>query len=82
VQSSPQERYIRDVVAGVKKAGDTEAYDEIVSLFRDEIYAIAWRLTRCADDAQDILYKKFSCEHIEPFQVIVGILRSGHGSIA
>jgi len=58
VQSSPQERYIRDVVAGVK-AGDTEAYDEIVSLFRDEIYAIAWRLTRCADDAQDIVQEVF-----------------------
>ena len=58
MQSSPQERYIRDVVAGVK-AGDTEAYDEIVSLFRDEIYAIAWRLTRCADDAQDIVQEVF-----------------------
>ena len=53
-QSSPQDRYIRDLVARVK-AGDIEAYDEIVSLFRDEIYALAWRLTRCADDAQDIL---------------------------
>jgi RNA polymerase sigma-70 factor (ECF subfamily) len=45
---------VRDVLAG-----NREAFDEIVFLYSDQVYATAWQLTRNADDAMDVTQEVF-----------------------
>jgi RNA polymerase sigma-70 factor (ECF subfamily) len=45
---------IRDVLAG-----KTEAFDEIVFLYRNQVHSAAWQLTRNADDAMDVAQEVF-----------------------
>ncbi|MGI8906208.1 MAG: RNA polymerase sigma factor [Candidatus Sumerlaeaceae bacterium] len=40
-------------------AGNREAFDEIVFLYRDQVYATAWQLTRNTDDAMDVSQEVF-----------------------
>jgi RNA polymerase sigma-70 factor (ECF subfamily) len=58
-QEAPaHEAHIRECVRRVL-AGERDAFDEIVFLYRDEMYGVAWRLTRNADDALDVLQEIF-----------------------
>lgn len=40
-------------------AGNREAFDELVFLYRDQVYATAWQMTRNADDAMDVSQEVF-----------------------
>lgn len=40
-------------------AGNREAFDELVFLYRDQVYATAWQMTRNADDALDVSQEVF-----------------------
>lgn len=40
-------------------AGSRDAFDELVFLYRDQVYSAAWQLTRNADDALDITQEVF-----------------------
>ncbi len=57
-EGTHQEAYVRDCVKQVLN-GNQEAFDALVYLFRDEMYAVAWRLTRNVDDALDVLQEVF-----------------------
>src|SRR4051812_10610210 len=40
-------------------AGNREAFDEIVFLFRDQVYATTWHMTRNTEDALDVAQEVF-----------------------
>lgn len=40
-------------------AGSREAFDEIVFLYRDQVYATTWQLTRNSEDALDVAQEVF-----------------------
>ena len=40
-------------------AGSREAFDELVFLYRDQVYATAWQMTRNSEDALDIAQEVF-----------------------
>jgi RNA polymerase sigma-70 factor (ECF subfamily) len=40
-------------------AGNREAFDELVFLYRDQVYATAWQLTRNSEDALDVSQEVF-----------------------
>jgi len=66
----PEESYFRDLVAAVL-AGETVRFEEIVTLFRDRIYRIAWKMAQDHEDALDIAQEVF----LRAFRA----LRSWHG---
>lgn len=41
------------------QAGNRDAFDELVFLHRDQVYAAAWQLTRNTDDALDVTQEVF-----------------------
>ena len=41
------------------QAGNRDAFDELVFLYRDQVYAAAWQLTRNTDDALDVTQEVF-----------------------
>jgi len=67
---APDDSYLRDVVAEVV-AGKTERFEQVVILFRDRIYRLAWRMLQDRDDALDITQEVF----LRAFRA----LRSWHG---
>jgi len=66
----PEESYFRDLVAAIL-AGETARFEEIVTLFREHIFRIAWRMAQNREDALDISQEVF----LRAFRA----LRSWHG---
>jgi len=65
-----EESYFRELVAAIL-AGETARFEEIVTLFRDRIYRIAWKMAQDREDALDISQEVF----LRAFRA----LRSWHG---
>jgi RNA polymerase sigma-70 factor (ECF subfamily) len=66
----PEAGYFRELVRAIL-AGETARFDEIVSLFRERVYRIAWRMAQDREDALDIAQEVF----LRSFRA----LRSWHG---
>ena len=66
----PEDGYFRDLTAAIL-AGETARFEEIVTLFRERIYRIAWRMAQDPEDALDITQ--------EVFLRVFRALRSWHG---
>ena len=66
----PEQSYFRDVVAAIL-AGETARFEEIVTLFRERNFRIAWRMAQDREDAFDISQEVF----LRAFRA----LRSWHG---
>jgi len=66
----PEESYFRGVVAAVL-AGETARFEDIVTLFRERVFRIAWRMAQDREDALDITQEVF----LRSFRA----LRSWHG---
>lgn len=54
----PEENYFRELAAAIL-AGNTARFEEIVLLFRDRIYRIAWKMAPDHEDALDITQEVF-----------------------
>jgi len=54
----PEEAYFREVVRAVL-AGEAARFEEIVNLFRERLYRVAWRIARDPEDALDITQEVF-----------------------
>ena len=54
----PEESYFRGLVAAVL-AGDTSRFEEIVTLFRERVFRIAWKMAQNHEDALDITQEVF-----------------------
>lgn len=54
----PNEQVLQRLVRDAH-AGDAAAFEEIVYLHRDQVYGIAWQMTRNADDAMDVTQEVF-----------------------
>jgi RNA polymerase sigma-70 factor (ECF subfamily) len=57
-EDEAQERSARALVAGAVK-GNRESFDELVLMYRDQVYSAAWRLTHNPDDALDVTQEVF-----------------------
>ena len=56
--NDPGEQAMLRLVADAQK-GDTTAFEQLVFLHRDQVYAIAYQMTRNADDAMDVTQDTF-----------------------
>ncbi len=56
--ASNEELHILGLVQAARN-GQSDAFDEIVFRYRDQVYAAAWQLTRNNDDAMDITQEAF-----------------------
>jgi RNA polymerase sigma-70 factor (ECF subfamily) len=54
----PAEQHFHEIAQAIR-AGDSARYEEIVNLFRDRVYRIAWRIAQNAEDALDITQEVF-----------------------
>lgn len=56
--SDAGEAYIRECVS-LAALGNAEAFEILVELYREEIFGVAWRLTRNTEDALDVVQDVF-----------------------
>lgn len=51
---------VKKLIIEVKK-GDTESFSELVELFKDKVYQVAYRMVGHPQEAQDVAKEAFTC---------------------